>query len=84
MMLVCGQGISVMRVHGSGRTGLNDGVPAPVVIRAAERHGRCGGPLHRERQHQQPDQDGSDEQTHVQTLPQAFLRPVQLAEGPHC
>jgi hypothetical protein len=68
-----GLGITMVAVHGNIRTDFRASKAAPMVIRAAERHGRGGSPLRRDRQHQQPNEKRSDQQAHSQTLPHALF-----------
>jgi hypothetical protein len=71
--LVTGHGIAMMGVLRRRSTYLGAGRSATVVIRAAERHGRGGGPLRRHCQHQQPNQKHSDKPTHLNSLLHAFF-----------
>ena len=60
----------LVRVRGGYSRLHLDGYRAARVIGAAERHGRSSSTLRRNCQHQQPDQQRSDQQTHALTLQQ--------------
>jgi hypothetical protein len=66
-----------MRVHAASH--LCTGQPTPVVIRATKGHGRRRSPLHRNRQHQQANQEQPDKRRHEQSLPYA-----KVASGAGC
>ena len=68
------RGAPVVRLHGWRCLLRMDGRPAVMVIGPAKRHDRGRSTLRRYRHHQQPDQDRSDQQTHLATVQQPVHR----------